>query len=125
GEFDLASDFIDGLADGRSEVAAAHAVLDGDVAGVAFAINGGGAIVEGDVAQLGEGDALAGGREDADIFDVLDCLAELGQVADGKIVALLEDQDLRESLSTDGGFAGDLNIADVDAEAIGPGAIDV
>src|ERR1019366_5952624 len=125
GEFDLASDFIDGLADGRSEVAAAHAVLDGDVAGVAFAINGGGAIVEGDVAQLGEGDALAGGREDADIFDVLDRLAELGQVADGEVVALLEDEDLRQCLAADSSFDSVRDMGDIDAEAVGGGSVDV
>ena len=57
--------------------------------------------------------------------DVFDGLAELGLVADGEVVALLADQDLGEGFAADGGFDCVLNVGDVDAEAVGGGAIDV
>ncbi len=76
------------------------------------------------VAELAERHALAGGREDADVRDVFHRLAERLLVADGQVVALFADQDLADGLAADRGFDGILHVADVDAEAIGGGAID-
>ena len=52
-------------------------------------------------------------------------LAELRLVADGQVVALLADQNLADGFAADGGLDRVLNIADVDAEAVGGGAVDV
>ena len=68
-ELDLLVDLVDGLADGAAEVAVAHAVLDGDVAAAAFAVDLFGAVFDLDVGELGERDALAGGGEEADVGD--------------------------------------------------------
>ena len=45
-------------------------------------------------------------------------------IAHDQVVALLADQNLADGLAADGGFDRVLNVADVDAEAIGGGAID-
>ena len=76
------------------------------------------------VAELAERHALAGRREDADVGDVFDRPAEGLLIADGQVIALFADQNLADGFAADGGFHGILHIADVDAEAIGGGAID-
>ncbi len=65
------------------------------------------------------------GASNADIADVFDGAAELRLVADGQVEALFADQDLADGFAADGGFDRVLDIGDVDAEAIGGGAIDV
>ena len=72
-----------------------------------------------------ERDALAGWREQANVGDVFDRAAELRLVAHGHVEALLADQNLADGFAADGGFDGVLNVADVDAEAVGGGAIDI
>ena len=76
------------------------------------------------VAELAERDALARGREDADVGDVIDRFAEWRLIADGQIVALFADQDLADGLAADRSFDRILDVADVDAEAVGGGAVD-
>ena len=87
GKFDLRVDLADGLFDGRAEVAVADAVLDGDVALAAFAVDLFGAVFGLDGGELGEGDTLAGGREKANVVDRLLGVAILRQVADDDVVA--------------------------------------
>src|ERR1700676_908019 len=123
GQFDLLTNFFDCLPHGAAEVAAAHAVLDGNIAGVAFAVNRGRTIVEGNGAQLCQGDSFSGRGQDADVADVFDRAAELRLITDGEVVPLLSDEDLSQSLSAHGGFDCVLNIADVDTESVGGGAV--
>src|SRR5579864_223011 len=52
GKFHFLSDLVDSLPHSAAEVTAAHAIFDGDIARVAFAINGGGAVIERDSAKL-------------------------------------------------------------------------
>ena len=65
------------------------------------------------------------GASEADVGDVLDGAAELRLVAHRQVEALLADQNLADGFSADRGFDGVLNVADVDAEAVGGGAIDI
>ncbi len=51
--------------------------------------------------------------------------AVLRLVADGQVEALLADQNLADGFSADCGFDRVLNIADIDAEAVGGGAVDI
>src|ERR1035438_3378045 len=46
GKRDLVSDLVNRLADGAAQVAAAHAVLDGNVAGVSLAVDCGSTVVK-------------------------------------------------------------------------------
>ena len=51
--------FFDGLSNGATEITSAHAVLDSDVSGISFAIDGGRAVFQLDLAELAEGNPLA------------------------------------------------------------------
>ena len=61
GEFDVVVDLLDGFFDGGAEVAVFDRVLDGDVALSLLAVDFFGAVVEGGLGELGEGDPFAGG----------------------------------------------------------------
>src|SRR5579864_3235235 len=117
------TDFVDSLTDGAAEITSAHAVFDGNVTLVAFAIDRGGAVVKCDLAELSQRDALSGRSEEADLRDVFDRAAVGGLIADGHVEALLADEYLAYRLASNGGFDRVLDIANVDAEAVGGGAI--
>ena len=49
----------------------------------------------------------------------------MGLIAHRHVEALFADQNLADGLATDRSFDGVLNVGDIDAEAIGGGAVDV
>src|SRR6516225_808288 len=110
----LLIDFRHRLLHRAAEVAAPHAVLDGDIARIRFAVDHGGSILHLDVAELPKRDPLARGREDADVRDVIHGLPELGLVADYEVVAPFALEDLAYRVSTNRRLNGVLNVADVD-----------
>ena len=124
GEFDLAIDLADGFFDGGAEVAVADGVLDGDVAGAAFAVDLFGAVGGVDLGDLGEGDAFAGGGDDADVADGLGVGAVVGCVAGGDVVAGFAVEDLGDGVAANCGFDGVLDIGYIDAEAGGGLTVD-
>ena len=121
---DLGVDLADGLFDGGAEVATAHAVLDGDVTLAGLAVDLFGPVLGLDGGQLGEGDALAGGREEADVVDGLLGVAELGKIAKDDVVSGLALEDLSDGVATDGGLDGVLHVGHIDAVARGGLAVD-
>src|SRR6516164_10729345 len=114
---DLPGHFPDRFFDGPAEIAAAHAVLDGDVALIRLAIDFGGAIALFDFAELRERDALAGGRQQANFLNGFPGAAVRGEVTKNEVVALLALEDLGEGRTADGGLNGVLNVSDIDLVA--------
>ena len=94
----------------------------------AFAVDLLGAVLHLDVGELGEGDALAGGGEEADVGDLFGRGAEGGIVAHHDVVAGFAVEDLGDGSAvdgaTDGAFDGGLDVGDVDAVAVGGSAVD-
>jgi hypothetical protein len=115
---------LDGLLDGAAQVAAAHAVLDGDVALVRFAVDFGTFVPLFDFAELRERNPLARGRQQPDVFDGFLGVAELREIAHHQVVARLALQYLGESVPSRGGINGVLNVRDVDLIARGLLTID-
>ncbi len=118
GKLHLLADFFDGLPYRAAQVASAHAVLNRDIARVAFAVNRRRAIIQRNVAHLAQGHALARRRKNSDAANILHRRPELRLIADGQVIALLADQDLAHRLSTHRSFHRVLNVAHVDSEAI-------
>ena len=73
---------------------------------------------------MGQGDAFAGGRKQADIFDGFAGIAVLLLIAQGDVEAGLALLHLGESVGADGGLHRVLNVGHVDAPASGGVAID-
>src|ERR1039458_3426618 len=117
GQLDLFRDLRHRLFHGAAKIADRDAVLDGDVAGITFAIDFGSAVEHLDLTKLGEGDALAGRREQADILDGLAGIAVRGLVAHHQVIALLALQNLADGLPADGGFDGVLHVGHFDVQA--------
>ena len=103
--------------DRAAQVAAAHAVLDGDVALVAFAVDFRSAVALVDLAELRQRNAFAGGRQQANVFDGFLGVAVLRQIAHHQVVARLALQHLREGVAAHRGLNGVLHVGDVDLVA--------
>ena len=119
GQLHVVLDLVDGFFDRRSQVAAAHGVLDGDVALACLAIDLLGAVVGGDLGELRQRDTLAGRRQQAHVLDGLARVAILLLIAERHIVARLALLHLGDSVGADGGLQRVLNIGDIDAPARG------
>ena len=118
-QLDLCIDLLDRLFDGATKVAAANAVLDGDIALVAFAVNFGGAIALFDLAKLRQRDAFTARREQADVFNRFFLVPELLLIAQHQVIARLALQDLREGVAAHRGLDRILHVGDVDLVAGG------
>ena len=123
-QLNLAAYFFFGFHDRAAQIAAAHAVLDGDIALVSFAVNFGAAIPLFDLAKLRQRDAFPGRSQQADVFDRFLRVAELREIAQHQIVALFALQYLGERIASRGGVDGILNVGYVDLIARGRLAID-
>ena len=115
---------LDRFLDRAAQVAAAHAVLDGDIALVSFPVDLGTAVPFFHLAELRERNSFAGGSQQTNVLDGFLGVAELRQIAHHQVVARLALQNLRESIPSRGGIDGVLNIRDVDLIARGLLAID-
>ena len=116
-------DLGDGLFHGAAQVAAAHAVLQRHVALVGFAIDLRSAIHGLDVAELAQGNALAGGRQQANAFDGFAGIAVPRQVARHQVEAPLALQHLGERVAAHGGLNGVLHVGHIDAVTRGRVAV--
>ena len=110
-------DLLHGVLDGAPQIAAANVEGDGIIAGVAFAVDVVGAVLDLHSGQLRQRDALAGGGEQADIGDRLRRVAIGRLVAHHHVVALLAEQHLADGVAPDGGLDGVLDVGHVDPEA--------
>ena len=115
----LRVDLLDGFFHRAAQVAAAHAVLDGDVALVPFAIDFGGAVAFFDLAELLQRDSFARGRQQANIFQRFSGVTVLGEIPHHQVVALLALKYLGQSVASHGGLDRILHIRDVDLIARG------
>ncbi len=97
-----------------AEIAAAHAVLDRDIALIAFAVNFGSSVALFDLAQLRERNALSRGSKKPDIFQCFLSVAELREIAHDEVIALFVLQNLRECVATRRGLNRVLNVGDID-----------
>ena len=117
GQLDLPADLPDGLFHRAAQIAPAHAVLDGDVALVSFAIDFGRAVVALDVAELRQGDAFAAGASRR-IFSIASLVSRYcGQIAHHQVVALFALQHLGQRIAAHGGLDGILHVGGVDLVA--------
>ena len=123
-QFHFAIDLHHGLLDGAAKVAASHAVLDGDVALVPFPVDHRCAVFDLDVSDFGQRDALAAGRYDANVANVVHRPAELFLVARDQIEALLTNKDLANRIAADCRLDGVLNVGGIDAKAVSLLSID-
>ena len=118
-QLNLRVHLLDGFLDGAAKIAPAHAVLDRDVALVSFAVDFRAAVLLLDLAELREGNPFAGGRQQTNVLDGFLGGAVLREVTQHQVVSRLALQYLRESVASDGGLDGILNIRDVDLIARG------
>ena len=109
--------FADGLFDRASQIAAAHAVLDGHIARVGLAIDFRSSVLHFDLAELRQSHALAGRRQEADILDGFLGIAVGCEIAHHQVVALFALQNLADGAAADGGLNGVLDIGDIDLKA--------
>ena len=116
-QFHIGVHFADGVFDRRAQVAPAHRILDGDVALPALAIDLFRAVVGGDMRQLRQRDALATGRQQANILDGLAGVAILLLIAQRHVEARLALLHLRQRIGAHGGLHRVLNVGHVDAPA--------
>ena len=93
-----------GFLDRAAQVAAAHAVLDRNVALVSFAVDFGTAVAFFDLAELRERNAFAGWGQQANVLDGFLRCAVLREVAQHQVVSRLALQYLGESIASDGGL---------------------
>ena len=110
-------DLGDGFFHGAAQIAAADAVLDGDIALVLFPVDLLGAIFHLGLGQLGERNPFAGRRKQTNIFDCLLRIAIRLLVADHQVIARFALQHLADGAPADRGLNGILHVADIDAEA--------
>ena len=68
-QLNLRGHFLDGFLHRAAQIAAAHAVLDGDIALVSFAVDLGAAVAFFDLAELRERNSFAGGRQQTNVLD--------------------------------------------------------
>src|ERR1017187_7306192 len=113
-----------GLLDGAAQIAAADAVLNGDVTLVAFAVDHRRAVFNPHVSDLGERNAFSAGGGDPDVANVVHGLPELLLVPRHEVEALLTDQNLADRIATDRGLNCVLNVGSIDTETVRLFAID-
>src|SRR5579872_445044 len=124
-QFHFLSNFVDRLTNGAAEIAPANAVLDRDIARISLAINRRSAVIERDVTELPQRDALARRSQQSDAGDVVDRPPELRLIANRKIEPLFANQDLADGFAAHRRFNRILYIGNVDPEAVGGGAVDI
>src|SRR5579883_675219 len=116
-------DLVHGLSHGAAQIAAAHAEFDGHVARVALAIKLRRAVFGADLAELRQRDALAGGRQEADLPDRLAGAPVCREVSGYQVKALFALQDLADGIAADRGLDCILNVGDVDLVSRGGVAV--
>ncbi len=115
GELHFRVHLLNRLSYSVAERAAAHAVLDSDIALVVLAVDFGSFVGLVNRAELRERNSLPGGREQADVLDGFAGAPVLGQVAEGQIVDFFAAQHLGKGVPADRGLHSILNIGNVDA----------
>src|SRR5690242_14536423 len=125
GEMDGLGDSSLARVDSAFQVAALDGKLNANVAGIVLAIDEGcaGAFLNG--GELGERDLLAGRGGNEEIADVVGAGAVLRLHADHQVEKFFALNDLRSSLSADGGLHDGFDVRDVDAIAGDFGAVGV
>ena len=119
GKLDPVIDLLNRLFDCASKVTATNAVLDGDIALVAFAVNFRSAIVLFDLAKLCQRYAFAAWRKQADVLNRLFLIPELLLIAQYQVISRLTLQDLSERITAHRSLDRILNVGYVDLIAGG------
>ena len=96
-----------------SQVPAAHAVLDGDITRIRFAVDFRRAVPHLRVGELRQGNARSRWSNDTDTLNGLTRVAIGLEVADRQVVALLVLQNLRDRLAADGRFNRVLHVTHI------------
>src|SRR5580692_804879 len=97
-----------------AEISPTDAVLNGDIATIAFAIDLRTAILFFDLAKLGQRYALACGGEQANVLDRLLGGPILREVAENEVIASFALQDLGERIAPNRSLYRVLNVRDID-----------
>ena len=125
GQLHLFVDLSNRLFDGAAEIAVANAVLDGNIALTALAVDLFGAVFGLDRGELGERDALAAeGRAGEYCRWLPGCRGTAGGSGRQRRSGPHPVQDLGDGVATDSGLDGVLDVGNVDAIACGSFAID-
>ncbi len=122
---DLLVDAPLGLIEERRQVAPAQVQAHRQVALVHLPRDGGLALGEADLRDLGQRDMRAVGRRQHEIADRLRVAARRAGKARDHVVAALLDKDLRHRAAADAGLDQRHHVGDVDAEAGGGRAVDI
>ena len=118
GQLHLPVDLPHGLLDGATQVASPHAVFDGDVALISFAVDFRGAVRDLPILQSWAKETRSPEGESRRIFAMASLVSRYcGQVAHHQVIALFSLQHLGQRVAAHGRLDGILHIRDVDPVA--------
>src|SRR5215471_4697743 len=125
GQLHILFDFVVGVGNRTLEIAIANTELDGNVAGIVFAIDIRGAGLFGNVRYIAQRNRSSTRGIYRDTADGVNVASELRQIADHHIEAALTIEHLSDRLATDGSLNYAVDIIGKNAVACGPFAIDL